>query len=427
MRRHFKIFSGAALAFALLVPAYARTNVPGIPLECRAEVYQVAPDPAATPRKLDSFEMYGAWSFGAYSMSYDRKYVFFERFHGVAFMQGTQPSVEYDVPHMTSRYILWAPDNRTCVMSMANGTVLINPATLDPKGGAIDPPTAGCTMLYKAPKTSGAYGGCWAPDGAGYFILEEDATRKVPGSKLKLFPPSGGGSGKTIIDHPTRIGYFMTPNSWFADGSGNATSRPYEIVFGASDGFFISDSSGKVQEKLEGVPADGLDDIEFSPGPDDLFATVGRHVGGKGDFRGIHLVWPAKLGTGKPPKIESLDTALDIHTLLFSPKGKYVTWATKHYVKYRDPRAAAGTLVTVDNIKDKAGPPEINGFAWDLTEQRLLIAAGNSIYIHDPKTKTTTKVQSVGDATKTFTAEPDWRGDDIIFTAYNDIGAPFRR
>jgi hypothetical protein len=438
MRRLTRDLSLAALAFALVVPAYARTNVPGIPLECRTEVYQVALD-GSEPKKLDTFEMYGAWSFGAYSMSYDRKNVFFERFHGVALKRADQPSVEYDASHMTSRYILWSPDSKKAVMSMSNGTVLIDVGSLDPKGGPVMPPTTGCTWLYKAPKLTVAYGGCWSPDGRGYFVLEADASpNPVPGSKIKLYPPSGGGSGREIINHASRIGYFMTPNSWFQDGSG-PSSRPYNIVFGAGDGFFISDSEGKVQEKLDGVPADGLDDIEFSPAETKdkevpaIFATCSRHVG-KVDFRGIHLVKPNKLGQGKAPGIEALDSALDVHTLLFSPKGKYIAFANKHWVKYREVGGAASSLVTVEvkgssksGLPDRSETLEVNGFAWDLEDKQLAIAAGNGIYLHDPVKKTTKLVVAVGDRNKTFTAEPDWRNGEIIFTAYNDIGAPFKR
>jgi len=406
------------------------SNVVGVPLECRAEIYQFNPDASDAPRKIEGFDMYGAWSFGAYSLSYDRKTLFTERFHGVSLKKGEKgdgESIEYDVPHMTSRYVLWSPDSQKCVMSMSNGTVLIDVANLAPKGGILDPPTAGLSMLYKAPKDTVAYGGCWAPNGTGYFILEEDATHKIPGSRLKRFPSGGGGAGETVIDHPHRIGYFMTPNSWFTDGSGPKLDRPYQILFGASDGFFISDSTGKTQEKLEGIPADGLDDIEWSPGPEDMFATVSRHLSTdvkKQTFRGVNLVRPAKLGSGKPPAIEQLVDSMDVHTLLFSPKGKYVTFANKTWVKYREP--GKKDIVTVTMIAGGA-PLAVNGFAWDLKEERLVITAGNGIYLHDPKTNTTKLVTSVGDPKKTFTAEPDWRGNEVIFTAYNDIGEPMHR
>src|SRR5207248_1309199 len=95
-------------------------------------------------------------------------------------------------------------------------------------------------------------------------------------------------------------------------------------------------------------------------------------------------------------------------------------------MRYRDVNGKPADTVTI-SLKEGARSMPVRGFQWDADETRIAIAAGRSIYLHDVKAKTTKVLVTLGEDDKSVTAEPDWRGGDVICTLYTDIGAPFKR
>jgi hypothetical protein len=402
--------------------ALGRGILIGIPNEARVTSYRIKlSDPK--PSSIDTFDCYGAWTDHAFFLSWDKKHLVFQRFLGLGVRDDVDgPTGEFDMSAMTSREITFSPDSHHFVVSQTNGTFVVDSATPKESTGKLK-----SHELYKAAKGIKAYGGCWLPDNSGFFILEEDYFRKVPGSRLRIVP-SGGGEGHVILDHPTRIRWFMTPESRYRNGQGPIRGS-WKLIFAASDGLWLMNGEGGAKEKLCSAPPDIFQDIEWSPTADLLLAVTRDPitVPDLGTFQGVYLVHPGKKG-GKPQDMfEVVDASANVHTIYFSPKGKYISWATPASVKIREVGGKPESAVTID-VKDKGVPLAVQQFSWDDKETRLLITAKNKVFVYDVAKKTTTQVAAIEDAQKTIVADPTWLSDDeILVSAFTDIAAPFKR
>jgi hypothetical protein len=362
--------------------------------------------------------MVGAWAQKGFHMSYDGKTVLSHRFDGFRVIKEGGPPLDYDVP-LINRNLFWGPDGKHFILWAPEGVAV---ADVDALGEPCGP--AKYNVLYKPAATRHPFGACWSPSGHDIYVIENYEEEGKQGSAIERIP-AGGGAPTEILHHPTRVMYFMPPLTRYEDGSG-PNARAYRIIFGAKDGLWIMDRDGGNKIKLSDVRPDGIEDVIWSPGEKEKFTLLFRQPQKDAKtnkvLKGVYLV---HLENNKIKDFEQLYDSLDVHTMWFSPHGKYISWGTNEGIFYREPDAKPETTVKVD-IPGKGGL-EIKGFSWDSTENRLAIAVGNRLFVHDATKKTTTQVAQLGDDVKSFAADPVWRGNEVVLVLFTDTSTPERK
>jgi hypothetical protein len=171
----------------------------------------------------------------------------------------------------------------------------------------------------------------------------------------------------------------------------------------------------------------GLHNIEWHPKKEQFvlfFKSSAVGVDGR-KFTGVYLVHLDWIGRkNRPDPIEQLYAKKDVHTLWYSPRGKYICWASADAVYYRDPdgkpEETKKLTAVVDDIE-----VEVKGVTWHESETKLAYTAGNVLFIHDLKEKdpekATVQVATFGKDTTHFTAEPVWVGDKVYLTVFQDL------
>lgn len=423
-----KVLVSAAVATTLVGilagTAQGRGVLLGIPSEARVTSYRLKLSDPSKPTSIDTFDMYGAWTDHAYFVSWDKKHVVFQRFLGLGIRAELDGSTsEFTMSSMNSREVTFSPDSHHFVVSENQGTMVVD-ATNPGENGEVKQ-----HALYSAQKGIKAYAGCWAPDSSGFFILEEDWYRKQPGSRLRAIP-TGGGSGHVVLDHPARVRWFMVPDSRYRAGQGPIKGA-WKLLFAATDGLWVMNHDGSGKEKISTASPDIFQDVEWSPTSDVLLAVTREQlsVSGIGTFLGVYLIHPDKAKGGKPSDVfETVDGAPNVHSIYFSPKGKYLSWATPNALKVREVAGKPESATTVDFKDERGQAMEVRQFAWDDKETRLLVTAKNRVYLYDVAKKTKSLVAKIEDDVKTITADPVWLSDDeFLIAAFTDIAAPFKR
>lgn len=391
----------------------------------------VAGDAAVNPPPLTSQLMIGLWTQKGYVPSPDRKNLFIHRFDGFAISKAGAPPVEYKWT-FNNRDVQWSPDSKKFLAwTSTQDLTLFDLDSLGPGG------TPRSTVVRKAQQGKRPGGIEWAPDGNDVFFAElwDDAQAKVHGSILRLtFGANGAVTGVApILSHTTGIRFFNPPVSRFQHGAG-PNKDPYQIFVGARDGCWLLGADGKAFEQLTPAPAELTDNLEWSPDSkhEKLMINFFAPATGKGgsQLRGLYLVHLDRRTSEKKGEalFEQLHDRFDVHTVWFSPRGKYATWVTGEGIYIREVDGKSDTVKkVVVKDSDKTPPLEVKGCAWNEAETKLAITASNRLFVYDVAKDQKWTVARCGKEDRTFTAEPVWRGDDVTFSSFTDASAPRRK
>lgn len=397
------------------------------------------------------------WTFHSYKQSHDGQATILHREEGFEVVfGGTSKKFEVDLMHYNPREFMWHPDSRQVLFWGAldedgkppHGSVrhrheyiqLMDVRSMvgdEPWKLAYDPakthkvegPTTDKEVMDPHP-----FGFEWSPAGEAFFVIERLYYKNDPGrayeTAIQRIELSSLTNAKEIVRTQGQIDFFMPPVSRFEDGTG-PSRKPYRLAFGHSEGLFVVDPKpGTTPRKLSSLPAIDLHNIEWNPdenAPEQLLLFFKRAAPGSDGkvFAGVILVHLDRIGhEGKGPWCEQLYDKTDVHTLWFSAKGTYATWAAKEFVGYRKPLDPKDKTVVVV-CKSKEGELlEVKGTMWHPNERHLAITAGARLFVHDAQQGTTTEIAHFGDNdSMNFTAEPRWVGNTILFTQVEDVMA----
>lgn len=423
----------SALALLVLVPglAWSGTSVYGIPSDCRVETWLLAVPgvgDAAAPasERVSAVDMQGRWALHAYRLA-----------------PGEQANAILDVDalelHWAGRRarlpipadrrrnghgLEWASDGRrAALLEQHEGPPLVQgPARVrcfdvrrleraEPAPVLYDPGSSGEGAI----RTLG--GVAWSPAGDALLALErrfpseadvvESAIVRVevaPGSLDPRGPPRDVVRMEGVID-------FMAVAP--------VGSRHLSLAFAAPAGLFVSDELGTMPRRVGGLPGLWLAHCEWSPVAPRLLLSYRRPAplpdGTK--VSGVVLVHLDRVGgPANRPWLERLHEHGDVHTLWWSPGGKWATWATRSGVGYCPP---GGQVVEVCPAGSE--PAGITGARWDASERWLAITAGARLFVHDASDGSTRLVCDLGQGEPAFLADPVWIGDRVYLSRYVDL------
>lgn len=425
-------------------------------------------DPAkrGEPSKVSSTYMRGRWSYHAYSIGHDGKTTIIYTADGIKILRPGRPAA--DVPMYlpyNPRDFMWAPDSRRVAFWAAaqvegkdvRGLAVMDTGRISQSIAKGD--KAPYDIVYAVPGHRQPYGVEWSPSGDAVFVLEVDYDPASGGGAYGVLwrvEPSPGSKPKQLIRMKGAFDFFMPPVSRFERGEG-PSGAPYRIILGHGEGLFLVDPHGKGVTKLSEIPAVGLQNIEWNPDPrrEEVALFFRRPVANaKGEtFGGVWLVDIKKaeqaatrrLTAGAPESAappapeadlpdqapeapsedrsfaEELYDGLDIHTLWYSPRGTYVTWASLNGVWFRRPAGKVDTTVHIAAPESDAGVPlDIKGVTWADDESKLAYTAGNRVYVYEVAPRESYKVAEVGTAETVFLAEPRFVGQQVYFSAFED-------
>jgi hypothetical protein len=420
--------AASAVIVALLGarPGDASSVVRGIPVECQLDSYRVGVGSAdgrvapTTPVSFASTLVIGQWAQKGYHLSHDGKTMLVYTFDGFNIVKGNAPPASYEIA-LVYKNVLWGPDNKKFMFWTPEGVTLADVEALGPPNAA---PSVKVLYPYKTRPGHRPFSAAWSPTGNEVYVLEhyEEASggKTVEGSAMLRVTLDGAAT--EILNHPTRVYWFMYPSSRFEDGSG-PSGAPFRLVFGAMDGIWVMNPDGSEQAKLCDLTPEGFDDIVFSPDPKkEKFAFRMRQpqvAPDKKTYTGVYVAHLDRWKKGTTIELEQVHDKPDVHTLWCSPKGRFVTWASADEVGYRELDGKPDSTIKVD-VPGRVGP--ITGCTWDRAETRLAITAGNRLYIHDVAKKTVTEVAKVGEASKSFLADPVWcSGEEVVVGLFTDV------
>lgn len=420
------------------------------------DVYRIDtnPDPKkrAEPQLLSSQEMRGNWTYHAFVASHDGKSRLV--FAGRGFEIHRDGKVaRFAVPLVPAAAgVYWSPDNNFVTFwaplagrtDVPEGSAPFGLAVLDVRKitsemiaasaeRPIEPPFE---IAYAPPEGHQGFGVEWSPAGDAIYVLERswsDGEEPERNTQLVRVPFPRGGTPTVVAKLGGVIDFFMPPVSRFEHGEG-PSKRPYWIALGHPRGLFVVDPKGRNVRRLAKLPATGLHNIEWHPGRRDQLALYFKRamMNSQGErFKGLYLVHLDRIGRGEQSdEIERLHEEADIHTLWYSPKGTYVSWATADAVYLRksepakdgEPAPVAQTIVPTLEDHEHA---EVKGFSWHHSEKKLAVAVGNAVLIYEPEhlEREPLVVARLGRDTD-FVAEPVWVGNEIVLTQFCDIAPP---
>ncbi|MCA8921709.1 MAG: hypothetical protein KDD82_07845 [Planctomycetes bacterium] len=413
-------------------------------------------DEKAKPRKLTSVHMSGRWAHHAYRMSHDRQANVFYRPEGIEVMfKGARKVIPMDIRGHPNREFIWHPDSRRVAFwAPLDEARHKRVALMDIRKVSEERPY---TILYD-PKEAWheegvehiPYGMEWSPGGNALYVLEwlnyvEDSIRPRDCVLIKV-DLSKKNKATEILRKPGHIDFFMPPVSRFENGGG-ISKAGYWIAFGHKEGLYLLDPVAA--ERGEGglrrivtLPAVGLKNIEWNPRRDQLLVYFDRpsQAADGSQLLGVYLVHLDKVkpdeipqtdvedgGEAKPKQewLERLFNEGGIHTLWFSPQGRFVTWSSSEAVFFRRPDAL-GEEPTVVEIQLETGEYlDIKGVTWHDSERYLGITAGPRAFVYDVQAKELTEVVNLEDSMPEggFLAEPVWVKDELFFTKFEDVTA----
>lgn len=384
-----------------------------------------------------------------FKMSHDnKKFVSFGH-QGLLLVKGREAPKVIDV--LLYQYeLIWDPTNRYfAFMSPTNDGE--NIMIVDTSG---DEPIL--KTIYTLPRPGALIGIEWSPKGNEIYFIEQQRVKRVIIYSLKRININSK-STKTLVEGTDIIDFFMPPVTWFQYGQG-AQSRPYSLVYGTRRGLFTISSDGKSRRYLTEAPAVGVTNLEWSLDGKKIIIYFHKNFRSikHGMLKGVVLAHldrkdpnagapkaeaqPApdsKKPKSKEPKVKALkskaylETLYDgkkIHTLWFSPGGKWVMWIKEEGCWYRDPNQIGKPGIKIPNpvIEDEDGnlveitDKSIKGAIWNKDENRLAITAGNQVWIYSTVTKKTELYHEFGGASSHFLGEPRWRGEKLILTIFED-------
>lgn len=298
----------------------------------------------------------------------------------------------------------WAPDGRRAAYLErgVDGVVRVRSFEVRKLGdpAAVETawdPTAGATPAQVAAIASSRQvtGFAWGRADPSLFVVERFYTGSEASSRIVRCPPTSAPEDVLLVRGA------IEP---FAPLAGAES----QLLYGTHDGLFVSDARGGVRTMP--LPGVGIGNLDCSPvAPDALVFYRRAAVDSRGkEFRGV---WLLQFERGQAVT-EQLHAGMDVHSVWWSPRGTWVSWATASSVHYReaDARNKPSTELSVYGVK---------GFAWDDEERRLAIVTGEHLLVHDRIAGTTVKVCSFETAGQTaFLADPSWIGDQVYLSHY---------
>ncbi len=417
------------------------------------DVYRIDtnPDPKKrdTPLVLSSKEMRGNWTFHAFVMAHDGRTNFVYTGRGFElhrdgevfeFQHAMTPGISgvYWSPD-SSKVTLWTnlagrTDVPKDVGAFGLGVLDVRKLTSE-MADAAEPIAPPLEIVYAPPIGRNGYGVEWSPSGDAIYVLERATGEHGERNSQLVRVPYPKGEPVVIARMGGMIDFFMPPVSRFEHGEG-PSKRPYWIVFGHARGLFLVDPKGRYLRRLAKLPATGLQNVEWHPGRRDQLALYFKHamVNSNGErFKGVYLVHLDRLGKegeAGGDVVEPLHGETDVHTLWYSPRGKYISWATADaiYLRSTEPSDVEGEAPPVTMLTPKLGGeadeerPAIKGYSWHPSEKRIAVAAGNAALIFDVEhpEREPLVVARLGRSSD-FVAEPVWDGDDLVLTQFCDI------
>jgi len=428
------------------------TSVPGVGNTDKEE--------KAKAKRLTKVHMSGRWAHHAYRMSHDREANVIYRADGIEVMwKGARKVIPMDIRGHPTREFIWHPDSRQIAFW----------APLDEKPykrvALMDIRRVNGERPYKViydPKTTWneegvehvPYGMEWSPSGNVLYVIEwlnyfEDHTRPRDCVLIKIDMKKGY-KATELLRKPGHIDFFMPPVSRFENGGG-VSKAGYWIAFGHKEGLYLLDpkaaEAGTADpRRVVSLPAVGLTNIEWHPRRDMLVVYFERpsQSSDGNQLLGVYLVHLDKVKPEKAPEPENVEEGAvkkkeewierlyndnGIHTLWFSPQGRYVTWSSAEAVFFRKPEDVGKDPTVVEIQLDTGEYLDVKGVTWHESEKYLGITAGARAFVYEVKTAELTEVLNLEETMPEggFLAEPVWVGDELFFTKFEDVTAETER
>jgi len=397
----------------------------------------VAPDAEPQSEELSSVRMRGNWTYHAYDASHDGRWIVVHTRDGFdVYERGRKvKSVTAELRHHTPREFLFHPANEDLAFwgpATEDGNykyvAVMNVKRLDddePWRVLYDP-----QKEYPGPPETPdhrPFGMEWSPKGDALYVIERvypiHSQRSYSTAIVRIEYPSG--AREQIVQLDENIDFFMPPVSRFQSGSG-PDRNPFLIVFGARSGLYVTDPEGKRTRRVSTLPAVGLYNVEWNPNPDVrqlllFFRRAAVGAGGR-SFRGVWLVHLDRIGRPEEGQVaEQLTPSTDIHTLWYSPKGTYATWATKEEVAIRRPLDPIEETIYLEGVDEEGNFLDIKGVAWHDDEEHVAYTAGDRLFVYDLRADEVYALGRYGSREGDFAAEPIWIGDSVYMSVFEDL------
>jgi hypothetical protein len=360
--------------------------------------FSVDPNPDTkkrdAPQLLAQTFMINRWTFHSYRKSHDEKTIIYHLPDGIKLQQGDKSvEVKMALQQHNPREFLFSPDSSTLAFWAPiepekpwKRIAIMNAKQLN-ENPKID-------ILYTPDSKHKPFGMEWSPAGDALFVVEFVDINKLTYSTITRINVPGG-KRKELFRTLGKIDFFMPPVSRF-ESSGKASKAPYQIIFGCENGLYVMDPKSGERERLSKLPAMGLHNLEWNPDEKKnqvvlFFKNPVRAPDGR-KFEGVYLVDLDKLKAAKAKSagliqegefMEQLTRKRDIHTLWFSPKGTYVTWAGPDAIYFRKPEDPADKTAVIEVLDQDDNPLKLKGVNWNREETKLVFAADNQVWVYD--------------------------------------------
>lgn len=407
------------------------------------------------PRKVSSVFMENNWTYHAYSMAHDGKTTIVHVPDGIEVHRPGRGKVELQIelPY-NPRDFYWHPDSKRVAFWVVHTPKATRPgqvvqarravAVMDTTrlGGTPRPGDAPpYDVVYTTTAEQAPFGLEWSPRGDALYLIQRglDAVTNESYGVVTRIELNDIEHPQEIVRMPGGLDFFMPPVSRYERGEGPSSAK-YLIIFGHMEGLYTIEPDGKNPQRVSQLPAVGLYNIEWNPKPSVnqviLFFRRPIPSGDGRTFVGAYLVrlddllrrrGVAEADPSARPAIEQLYDGTDVHTLWYSPRGTYMTWATPWGLWFRRPDDTADKTVQVELPAQPEGVTlEIKGVTWSDDEHKLAFTAGNKLFIYELGSKEAFQVAEFGKDTNTFAAEPRFVGDEVYLTAFEDANASGR-
>ena len=351
------------------------------------------------PQQLASTFMIGRWTFHSYKKSHDDQTLIFHLHEGFQLRRGDETSkVEMNLRKHNPREFLFSPDNsqvafwgpieknepwkRIALMQLSS---ISNPKH---------------KIIYTPPPNHHPFGMEWSPTGKHLYVVEymKEMIGKKDGLVYSILSRLALNGKKTELFRTLgKIDFFMPPVSRFENGQG-PTGAPYRLVLGCENGLYLVDPKNGKNQRLSKIPAMGLHNLEWNPDPkknqlllffrNPVVAPDGRRFQGlyKGDIDKMDAALKSLPSGGTLDEkefIEQLHQQRNIHTLWFSPKGTYMTWASEDAIFFRRPEDPTEKTAVIEILDEDNNPRKLKGVSWNHEENKLVFSADSQVWIYD--------------------------------------------